>query len=308
MREIPVEYKRRRPSLTALRIGVVAGLIAVVIVAVLATSISQLGPGEVAVVYDPITRSFGSPVVGPALFLKFPWQGVIKDFYTIDIVDMTSAPDADYPPITALTRDGVEVSVEISFTYEVDPSKFRSLAMNYPRVNYEENRLIPVMRQVVRDVIAKYTVEELIAKRDAIAREIEEVYRSRIRADRTLEAIVLHEVNLRGIRLPETVKKAIEEKVAAYQRKIAAQYERERILTLANATAQQRILIAEAEARAIEIRAEALRRAVELIMQVSSDPELARLYLLMQALQNTNASPVIIVGGAQPIIGVQSKG
>lgn len=308
MREIPVEYRRRRPSLTALRIGVVAGLIAVVIVAVLATSISQLGPGEVAVVYDPITRSFSSPVVGPALFLKFPWQGVIKDFYTIDIVDMTSAPDADYPPITALTRDGVEVSVEISFTYEVDPSKFRSLAMNYPRVNYEENRLIPVMRQVVRDVIAKYTVEELIAKRDAIAREIEEVYRSRIRADGTLEAIVLHEVNLRGIRLPETVKKAIEEKVAAYQRKIAAQYERERILTLANATAQQRILIAEAEARAIEIRAEALRRAVELIMQVSSDPELARLYLLMQALQNTNASPVIIVGGAQPIIGVQGRG
>ncbi|RLG77892.1 MAG: hypothetical protein DRO12_00920 [Thermoprotei archaeon] len=304
MREIPVEYRRRRPNLTLIKLSVLAALLLAIVVSVLATSISQLGPGEVAVVYDPITRSFSSPIVGPALFLKFPWQGVIKDFHTIDIVDMTSAPDADYPPITALTRDGVEVSVEISFTYEVDPSKFRSLAMNYPRVNYEENRLIPVMRQVVRDVIAKYTVEELIAERDLIAKEIEDVYRSRIAEDRTLEAIVLHEVNLRGIRLPETVKRAIEEKVAAYQRKIAAQYERERILTLANATAQQRLLIAEAEARAIEIRAQALRRAVEMLVEVSNDPELARLYVLMQAVQNTNTTPIIVIGSAQPIIGV----
>ena len=258
------------------------------------TMLYKLKVGEVAVVVDPIRHSISDPVVGPRWGVKMPWQHLIKDFYTIDYIEMSGKPSADYPGITALTKDGVEIWIEMTFTYEVNPNYFKELATNYPRIDYEEQRLVPVLRQTVRDVISKYTIDEIITQRDKIAKEIEDVYRERIANDTTLKAIILHEVNLRDIQLPDTVEQAIEEKIASYQRKIAAQYDAERMITLAEGEKNAKILKAEGEANATLILADAQRNALMMILNVTNDPDVAKIWMLRSLPQGT---PVIVIVG-----------
>lgn len=300
----PEERFKRRRSAGVWKI--VAAFIVVILASIISVAlcITSLNPGEVAVVYDPLFKSYSGPYVGPTVFLKAPWQGLIKDFYTIDYIDMTTEARADYPPVTALTKDGVEITIEESFTYSIDPNLFLDLAKNYPRVDYEEQVLVPIMRQIVRDVTASYTIEEVISNREELAAKIEEAYRRRIESDPTLKAIRLHDVMLRGIRLPDRIKQAIEAKIAAYQQKIAAEYERDRILTLANATAMEKIITAEGEAEAILLRAEAIKTALTRIYNATGDLEVLRIYVLLEQLQRVERPILIIGGGATPLITV----
>ncbi|RLG84489.1 MAG: prohibitin family protein [Thermoprotei archaeon] len=294
--EIPIEFERRRPITRFkkfLRLfTIVAIAVALIIVVLVSTTLQSIGPGEVAVIYDPITRSVSEqPIIGPAFFFKLPWQGVIRDFYTIDYIELSTAPNADYPAIKALTNDGVEISVEMTFTYSINPNLFPDLAKHYPRIDYEEQRLKPLLEQIVKDVISKYSVEEVITERDRIAREIEDVFRNAVKEDPTLKAIQLHQVNLKSIILPETIELAIQEKVAAYQRKIAAQYEAERIVTLARANATSIVINAEAHKNATILKAEGTREALILVLNATGDPYVARLWML----QNIEDANIIII-------------
>lgn len=290
--------------LSRLLVIAIAVVLALGVVGVLSSSLFvTLRQGEVAVTVDPLTGGISKPIVGPAFLVKAPWQYVIKDFYTIDLIDMISEGETDYPPVVVLTKDGVEVTIDVSFTYRVNPDRFNVIVMNYPRVDYEEQRLVPVMRQTVRDVAAKYTVEELITYRDRVVEEIDKEFRSRIASDPTLEAIEIHEVNLRNINLPDRIKTAIEEKIAKLQEKIAAEFERDRVLTLANATAQKSILEAEGEARALLIRIESLKMALNELYNVTRDPEILRIYLYLEELQRLQQGNILLIlGGQQPLL------
>lgn len=298
----PEERIKRVRSIGIWKIIAVLTVILLASALLIAICITSLSPGEVAVTYDPLFKSYSGPYIGPTIFLRAPWQGLIKDFYTIDYIDMTTERIADYPPITALTKDGVEITIEESFTYSIDPNLFLDLVKSYPRVDYEEQVLVPIMRQIVRDVTSTYTIEEVISNREELAVKIEETYRRRIEDDPTLKAIRLHDVMLRGIKLPDRIKEAIEAKIAAYQQKIAAEYERERILTLANATAMERIIMAEGEARAIILRAEAVKTALVRIYNATGDIEVLRIYALLEQLQRVERPILIIGGGAIPLI------
>jgi regulator of protease activity HflC (stomatin/prohibitin superfamily) len=282
-------------------IMVIAFLIVLaVFIAFTASMVVMINAGEVAVITDPLTNTLSPPRKGPAYILKMPWQGVIRDFHTIDYVSMTAEKGADYPPITVLTRDGVTVSVEVTFTYEVEPDKFDVLAKNYPRVDYEEARLVPLMMQVVRDVISQYSTDDCVTKRSEIARSIEYRFREVVSVDSTLTAIKLHDVNLRGVTLPSTIAQAIERKIAAYQEMLAAQYQREREITLANATAMKQIIQATAEAETYRIKVSALSSILRELVNATGDSELARLYMMMEYLTRLQ-NATLIISPASPV-------
>ena len=284
---------------TLVYVGVILGVVFASLFGL--SMIYKLKVGEVAVIVDPLRHKVSSPVIGPRWGVKLPWQHLIRDFYTIDYIEMSNKPRADYPAISALTNDGVNILIEMTFTYEVNPQKFRQLVLNYPRIDYEEQRLVPVLRQTVRDVISKYTIDQIITERDVIAKEIEETYRMRIQNDTTLGAIILHEINLRDIKLPSTVEEAIQEKIASYQKKIAAQYDAERMVTLAEGERTAKIIKAQGEANATIIMATAQKNSLEMIFNVTSNPDVAKLWMLRSLPSNT---PVIVIigNGNQPFL------
>lgn len=284
------ELQNRRLGILGVAALALLGLLAIVYF----TSLFTLGVGEVAVIVDPIFGSVSEPRVGPAISFKLPWQYVIKDFYTIDYIELSTARDADYPPINALTRDGVSIQVEATFTYSLEPSQYSTLVRFYPRLDYESQRLVPILTEVVRNVISRYTVEEVITLRDRVANEIENEFRASLRGDETLSAIRVQQINLKSIVLPAAISKSIEDKIAALQRRLAAEFEAERIRTLAVANATAAIIRAQAQGNATLIIAEAQREALVRLLTISGDAQIARLWM-MQYLPSANI--VVIMGG-----------
>ena len=89
------------------------------------------------------------------------------------------------------------------------------------------------------------------------------------------------------------------------QQKIQADFERERILVLANATAQETIIKASGEAEAKIIEANATKQAIELVLmsvgQNGNETRIGELYLWIQALQRIAPEVEILIIGADGV-------
>jgi len=309
MDEIPVRIRReRRPYQTA----VIVAAVAVLVVAVAAAlSVFQVSLGEVAVVVDPLLHSVGRPIVGPAIAFKPPWAYVVKDIVGVEAIDMFYEPPRDYPAIEALTSDGVLVQVDVTVRYRLIPEKFDLLVREYPRLNYEEDFIVSTSRQVIREVVANYSLTSIIEKRDAVARHAEAALAGALKSDPVIGACIeFLGVNLRNIKLPTEVLNAINEKIAAQQRAIKAEYERQATLIQANATAQGRLIQADAEARALLVVAEAQAKSILFLANVTGvEPsEVLAYYFYLQAVkemaQSGRAVLIASPSGFTPLISV----
>ncbi len=304
-------------------------LVIVVLLIVLPASFFSLNVGEVAVVSDPITGQISGPYVGPTVGFKPPWATLIVDTYGVEAIDLSSEPNRqqppDYPGIEVLTKDAVTVQVDVTIRYQLIPDRFDVLVRRYPRLNYEEDFLVVQMRQLVRDIISKYTLDELIEKRPQITSEIENRYYEVVQGDEVIgKSVKLLGVNVRNVRLPQKILDAINEKIAAQQRAIAAQFERQRIEELAKANASKAIIAANASAtaRVIEARARALRDLIianatrsALILIFSSIPNstatdmarIAELYIYLAGLSEVagrGGRLIVMAGGGTPLVSI----
>jgi len=275
--------------------------------AALATMVRSVGVSEVAVIVDPLAGRIVGTVVGPRLFLKAPWQEVAVIRTSIQSLDMwtdwATKETGEWPAVTALTRDGLEVHVDITVRWHVDPRGVVRLYENYPGLDWETKTLAPLLREVIRNTVANYTAVETIEKRAEISRIIVERYKEAVAGEESLAgAIVIDNIDLRNIDLPEKFKEAVEQKLAEQQMKMAATYKKERLLIEANATAMQRILEAEGAARAKVILANSTAQALRIVSQaLGGDRGAVEEYLRLTLAKDIAASGgkiyIILVGG-----------
>ncbi|MCD6369221.1 MAG: prohibitin family protein [Thermoproteales archaeon] len=275
----------------------------------LAGMVGYVDIGEAAVVYDPVFHEITKIVYGPAYFIKLPWQGVKIIWLRVETIDMFKNPPRDYPEIQALTRDGATVYVDITVRYQVIASDeaIKTLINRYPLLDFEENVIVPLVRETVRNVISKYELTEVIEQREDVRLEIINEVVKRLENDPTVKGCLnVIDVAVRNIDFPQTIKAAIEAKLAAQQEALAAQYMRQKTLIEANASAEAKILEAQGEAQAQIIRAQAQMAAIEYIIKAYNSSELAIQYYYILALQELgkNGNLVIIVpqGGTTPPI------
>lgn len=308
MEEIPVRARGRRRVEILAPIAVFPLLLAI---ALLATCIYSVALGEVAVTVDPITGAIGKPVLGPSLAFKAPWAYIVKDYAGVEAVDMFFEPPRDYPAVMALTRDGVVAEVDITIRYKLIPERFDTLVKQYPRLNYEEDFLVATARQVVREVLANYSMTDTIEKRDVVARAIESELSKRIKADPVIGVCLeLLGVNMRNIKLPDAVINAINEKVAAQQRALKAEYDRQATLVQANASAQSALIQAEGQAKALLTISRAQAESIELIANLTGVPaeKILSYYFYLQTIKElaTSQKAVIVVSpsGIAPLVSV----
>lgn len=308
------------PTLHKLRMVVAATIIIMIILGIaFAFGMSSVEVGEAAVIVDPIQQRIVDIKFGPQLFIKFPWQYVIKVYTAVDAITMRKEIPHDYPAVSALTKDGAKVEVDITVRYKIIES-FRaveSLIKSYPMLNYKSITIVPTIREVVRNIIANFTLTEVIEKRSKIGVLIVEAATKRLITDPTLKnCIEIIDVAVRNIEPPSEVVAAINRKLAAEQEAKAAEYNKTKILILANASAMEKRIAAQAEAIAILLRAEAEAKAVLLranatsaslrmiaeVLGVNNTNALVNyLYLetLKSIVEKEGARVVLIIGGAQ---------
>jgi regulator of protease activity HflC (stomatin/prohibitin superfamily) len=268
-------------------------------------SISNIGVGYVAVVVDPI---FGSTsVVGTGsnaqYFLKAPWASVFKIYVATDSVHMWSEAEeeGDFPAVESLTKDGLKVDVDITVRWSIAPGAAADLFRRYPALDWKDRAIIPIIRETIRNMLVDYTAIQTIEQRAALSTALAASLENALRDEQSLSgALVLDAVNIRKISLPENFVDAIEKKLAAEQLAIAAEFNKTRLLVIAEARAQSAILEAQGMAESRLIIANATRRSIEVIAEASpgsSLDELTRLYLYLETLRDMAAT-----GNAQFIV------
>ncbi len=293
------------------RAAAVAVLLIIIVGSMLLFSVGHIGVGYVAIIVDPIfgsTRAVGDGNYA-RYFFKPPWASVYTVYVATDSIHMWSegGQRGDFPAVETLTKDGLEVKVDITVRWRVLPSEVVNLYRRFPAMDWKEKAIIPIIRETVRNLIVQFDAIETIEKRGVISAMLEEELVKAFQEEPSIQgAIILEGIDLRRIALPDAFVKAIEAKLAAEQLAIAAEYNRTRMLVLANATAAAKIIEAQGLATSRLIIANATRRAIELIAAEEGVDvgELTNLYIYLETLRDVaeKGGTIIIISDEENIL------
>lgn len=281
------------------KIGLIVLLIILIVFAIIfaLTMVVGVGVGHAVVLVDPISKSISDPTLGPTYTVKAPWVSAVDIYYATDSYEAT---------VPCFSSDQLEMQIEVLIRWSLNPDKIRDLYNNYPNLNYKGTAIESILEETIRLITKNYTALETIEFRDVVRNEIETIVLEELHTEPSLaEALMRLEFDLKNIGYPEKYTSAIEDKLVAEQQKIQADFERERILILANATAQEIIITASGEAEARVIEANATRQGIELVLesvgQSGNETRIAELYLWVQALQRIAPEVEILIVGTDGV-------
>lgn len=285
------EIERKQTLLRISSILVVV-LVIVIVAGIIVgfTLFYTVGVGEAALLVDPLAGTVSEPRIGPTWGLRAPWVRVVKVYYATDTFEDV---------IPCFSSDQLEMQIEVLIRWSLDPDKIKELYQNFPNLNYKEKAIESIMAETIRLVTKNYTALETIEFRDVVAYEVEQSVLNRITAEPSLaDALIRLELDLKNVGYPRKYTDAIEDKLVAEQQKIQAEFERERILVLANATAQKQIIEAQGIAQSKILQANGTREAINLILTINPDidsEKITELYMWLEAMKELDV-PVILMG------------
>lgn len=153
-------------------------------------------------------------------------------------------------PASAGTRDMQSVTTEVAVNYHLNAA---SLAKIYAQSGLEvrEKLIDPRIQEVVKAVVAKYSAEQLLIQREAVKTDIF----TNLKNSLAKYSIVVEDIQITNFSFSPAFDKAIELKQTAEQSALKAKNDLQRI----RIEAEQKISMAEAEAKAIEIQSLAVK-------------------------------------------------
>jgi regulator of protease activity HflC (stomatin/prohibitin superfamily) len=291
--EGPKGFRLGFPKVQIVGVGLIVLLVLSVILGL--AMVISVGVGHAVILVDPLTKSTSDPILGPTYVVKAPWVTAIDVYYATDSYEGT---------IPCFSSDQLEMQIQVLVRWSLDPDRLRDLYRNYPRLDYKQTAIESIMAETIRLVTKNFSALETIEFRETVRNQIETAVLEEIRRQTSLAgALTSLEFDLRNIGYPAKYTSAIEDKLVAEQQQIQADFERQRILILANATAQEIIIKASGEAEAKVVEANATREAIELILQPlgqsGNQTRIAELYLWVQALQRIAPEVEILIVGTE---------
>lgn len=189
--------------------------IVVLIIGVLTSSVRQVDAGHVGV------KSLFGKVQQESLPSGLSFINPLMDVTTIDVRTLNytmsgihdegtkSGDDA----IKVLTSDGLEVTIDLSVLYRVNPVEAPRMLREIG-VDYEDKIVRPITRTRIRDNSVYYEAIALYStKRDEFQSRIFKT----IEQDFKIRGLILENLLVRNITLPASVKSTIEQKINAEQ-------------------------------------------------------------------------------------------
>jgi len=210
------QARRSGRNRTAQIAGLVRGVsLALAVVVILFASVVVINPGEVGV--QVLFGDVKTGVLTNGLHLINPLVEVVRmdvktQSYTMSGVISEGQRQGD-DAIVALSRDGLTIKLDVTVLYHLVPDEAPNVYKNIG-LDYIEKIVRPEVRTVLRDRAVNYIATDLYSMRrdefvTGISKQLEEKFQRR--------GIMLEQVLLRNVVLPDKVKEAIDEKIAADQ-------------------------------------------------------------------------------------------
>jgi regulator of protease activity HflC (stomatin/prohibitin superfamily) len=200
-------------------------------------------------------------VIQPGVHMKAPWN----DVFTYNVQETSQDENMD-----VLDKSGLSIHVDITVRFKPLPDKIGYIYEKF-NLEYVNVLVIPEVRSTVRQVMGRYTAEEIYSTKRA---EVEETIEAE--SEKILEQNNVHMVALliRSIQLPEQIRVAIESKLQQQQEALAYQFR----LDKERSEAERKRIAAEGEARANNIVNSSLSdkllkmRGIEATLELSKSP------------------------------------
>lgn len=261
-------------------------------VAIISAALVQVGPGEVGVqslfgsVQDRVLYS-GLNFINPLVSVEK--MDVKTQAYTMSSVRDEGQQTGD-DAITTLSSDGLTLKLDLTVWYRLNaedaPQVYRTIG-----TDYIAKIVRPAIRTSIRDISVAYSATDIYSsKREDFVRNVTKNLENAFQG----RGIVLERVLLRNVELPEKVRTAIDEKIAAEQR------------------AQQMVYVLQKERQEAErkrVEAQGVSDAQKIISQTITNPYLQWNYVqVMKELVNSPNHTFIVAPFDQKLIPLLNLG
>ena len=207
-------FRRPSPLSPYARILRLGGL-GLAVIGLLTACIVQIGAGEIGVqiLYGSVQNNVlpsGLHLINPLVDVQR--MDVKTQNYTMSAVHNEGAKEGD-DAIRVLSADGLEVVIDLTVLYKVLPGSAPDI-LRQTGIDYTDKIVRPLTRTKIRDNAVYYDAVSLYStKRDEfqtrITKSIEDDFRRR--------GLLLEQILIRNISLPQAVKTSIEQKISAEQ-------------------------------------------------------------------------------------------
>lgn len=259
-------------------LGVLIGIVLLILIVMGFKSFHTVPTGHIGVVRG--LDGVEDTTLDPGTHFVKPWKHVY-DFNTQ--VQSVTAKDAN-----GGTIDLQQVYENLTLNYSFDPAHVASVFREFGTDNLDDNFIFPAMVEAFKAVTSKYTAEDLVTKRADFSQAVI----SQLQLKLNKYHINVSDINVTEFRFDKAFSDAVEQKVVAAQQRLTA----EQTLETAKISAQQRIVEAESQAKAIAIQAQAIQQ------QGGAD------YVKLQAINKWNGSLPQYTGGAIPFVNAEVAG
>jgi len=207
--------RNKEAGITALGVLVIMAIIIVIIAAIMALSVAIVPAGHVGV-HDLFGEASAQELY-PGLHFKHPMACVAMmstktQEYTMTYTQGEGAKKQS-DTITALTKEGLKVDLDITILYRLEGQYADEVYKNIG-TNYVDIIVRPQIRTAIREVVARYEAKQIYSEdRENMTMDIFDF----LEADLLPRHIVLEDVLIRNVQLPDQLTIAIEEKLTAEQ-------------------------------------------------------------------------------------------
>ena len=263
---------------------IIGSFIALIVAIILAFSMIKTVPTG----YTGILTTFGKVepnTVSAGVHVIAPWQKIVK----LDNRTQKVSVETD-----TFSKDIQQVKVSLAVNFCIDQATAQELYKTVG-VNYYESVVLPRILENVKEVVAEYSAENLVAKRGELSDEI----LTRLTDDAAAYGINIISISVEDIDFTDEFTDAVERKQVATQNKLAAETEQaqktmeeqaaaDRAVISAKAKAEQDVIAANAELEVTKIQAEAALYAGEKEAEMnkriaeSLTPNLVKYYYIKQ--------------------------
>ncbi len=191
------------------------GGIALILIGILSAGVQQLNAGQIGV--KSLFGKVQDDVMTSGLYFINPLLNVIEldgktQNYTMSATHDEGDKKGD-DAIRVLTADGLEVIIDLTVLYKIEPSKAPNIIRQIG-TDYTDKIVRPVTRTRIRDNAVFYEAIALYSsKRDEFQQRIFKT----IESDFSKRGLILEQLLIRNIMLPQSVKTTIESKINAEQ-------------------------------------------------------------------------------------------
>jgi regulator of protease activity HflC (stomatin/prohibitin superfamily) len=272
------------------------------VVAIAASGFTQIGAGQVGV--SVLFGAVDKEPLSEGLHLINPLKRVVQMSARTETISVHAGPGGRSAgeSVDAFSSDGMRMPLDTTVY-------FRLAAQDAPWVyqhlgpNFADNIVVPAMRTAVREALSRFTAQEAYGtKREQLAAQMEVSLRQHVRSlldeyKFAGQAVIVQQVLLRNIGIPDQVRDAIEKKLAAEQQALAMQF----VLQKETQEAERKRIEARGIADFQKIVTEGISdkllawKGIEATLEVSKSPN-AKVVIIGN---NKNGLPIIFDSPAQ---------